>query len=132
MSSLDLYRALVPAHSAVADATVDLWLGIASRRHTASAWGQLYPEAMVWWVAHQLEQDPGSGVGSSSATAVGPIVSQKDGDLQRSYAAPAVSASGSASAVDSDLATTRYGQRYLDIRDSRAAVQPMMISPGIL
>lgn len=116
-SSLDLYRTLVPAHSAVSDDFVETMLELATRRHTASAWGQVYPEAMVWWAAHRVQCTPGSGAGGSTADAVGPVVSQSDGDLSRTYAQPASDSAASAE----DLTSTRYGQAYLDLRRTRAA-----------
>ncbi len=86
MSSLALYRTLVPSHSAVTDATVEVWLELAARRHSAPVFGRVYAEAMVWWAAHFVELTPGTGAGSSSSSTVGPIISQKDGDVSRTYA----------------------------------------------
>lgn len=125
MSSLALYRTLVPDHAAVADATVDVYLELAARRHTASAWGVVYPEAMVWYAAHRIQRLPGSGAGGGSAVEVGQVVSQRDGDLSRTYAQPA---SSGTNAADAELRTTRYGELYLDLRDSRAASAPTRVS----
>lgn len=124
--SLALYRTLVPAHSAVADDTVTTMLELAARRHTASAWGQVYAEGMVFFAAHQVERTPGLVSGSGSASETGTITSQRDGDLSRSYAPPASSGMTSS---DAELQTTRYGQRYLDLRGSRAASAATAFAP---
>ena len=126
MTSLELYRILIPGHSAVADATIDLWLVLAARAHTASAWGQVYAEAMVFYAAHHVEGLAGSSGTGGSAGAVGAVISQKDGDLSRSYAGP-VSVSGSSASAEDGLTTTRYGQAYLTLRNKRAAAFPMIV-----
>lgn len=122
-ASLDLYRALVPAHSSVADDTVETYLELATRRHTAGAWGAVYPEAMVWWAAHRIQRTPGLVSGSGGADEVGQITSQSDGDLSRSYAAQATTGNTG----DDELASTRYGQAYLDLRRTRAASGPTRV-----
>lgn len=122
---LELYRQLVPAHASVLEATVSVWLGLAVQAHNISAWGAVYQQAMVWWAAHHVETIPGTGAGSDDAAAVGPLVSQRDGDLSRSYAPPAGSVA--ATGADADLATTRYGQLYLRLRASRAATSPCVV-----
>ena len=132
MASLELYRALIPDHTAgVLDGTVLTWLGLAIRRHDAGSFGSVYPEAMVFWAAHRIQTLPGSGApGAPPAGAAGPLVSHRDGDLSRTYAPPSsgVVASGS----DADFQRTTYGQDYLDLRDSRAATGPDLIMPESL
>lgn len=124
-ASRDLYRTLVPAHSGVADDTVDTFLELATRRHTVGAWGMVYPEAMVWWAAHQIETLPGSGASGPGASEVGQLTSQTDGDLSRSYAAPVVTGN-----LDDDLRSTWYGRKYLDLRQTRAASAPTVAGVG--
>jgi hypothetical protein len=126
MSTLARYRVLVPGHAAVDDSTVETWLEIAARRHLASAFGLMYAEAMIWWAAHRIERTPGLVSSSGGAGEVGPVVSQTDGDLSRTYAQPAQSAVGS---TDAELGTTRYGQAYLDLRNTRAAGGPTYVLP---
>lgn len=125
MTLLERYRILVPGHSAVLNPTVQAWLDLAESRHTRSAWGAVYDSAMVFWAAHGIEVTPGTGAGSSDASAVGPVISQRDGDLSRTYAAPALS---SGSTADGSLGSTRYGQQYLDLRNSRVATAPFFVS----
>lgn len=129
MSTLELYRELIPEHSAVLDAVVSRWLAFAIRRHDAESFGAVYADAMVFYAAHRVQRQPGSGApGAPPAGAVGALVSQRDGDLSRTYAAPGgnVATTGS----DAELQTTQYGLWYLDCRDSRAAAGPTLIVPG--
>ncbi len=132
MSSLALYRSRVPAHASVPDATVEDWLEQATAAHTASAWGDRYALAMIWWAAHHIERTPGLVARMGSASEVGAVTAQSDSQtkvdgrssaLSRSYAAP-----GGSTPEDIDLRTTRYGQLYLSIRHTRAARAPFVVS----
>jgi len=128
MTSLELYRALVPGHAAVIDGTVSVHLELAAKRHRASAFGSVYAEAMVYWAAHSIQRTPGLVSGGGGADEVGNITSQSDGDLSRSYGA--AGGTGTVSGSDADYLTTRYGARYLDLRNSRSAVAPGIVAAG--
>jgi hypothetical protein len=131
MSSLALYQALIPDHAAVDPAVIEAYLVLAAQRHDASRWGPaVYPTAMVWYAAHLIETTPGSGApGAPSSGAVqGPLISQKDGDLSRTYAAPAAS-SGSGEGGTAWLTLTAYGQRYLDLLNTRESSLPRFVRP---
>lgn len=110
MSSVALYRSLVPAHGHVPDDVVDTWLALAARRHTATRFGNLYPEAMVWWVAAELDPEVQAGLYgvSSGATCTDGLTSTE---------------------VSDTLTERPYRRRYLDIRNSRAAGTPMRVAP---
>ena len=123
---LATYQTLIPAHAAVSSSTVNAWLGIAVKRHDVASWGAVYDEAMIFYAAHFVEKFPSSG-GAGSGSATGALTGQRDGDLSRSYAAPASSAM---SASDAALATTEYGRAYLDFRNSRAATGPFLVGPS--
>lgn len=134
MSSLTLYRARVPAHASVPNEVVTDWLEEAAAAHTASAWGERYALAMVWWAAHHVERTPKSGApNKGTAEEVGAITGQSHGqsdgkgmstDLSRSYAAPT-----GGSAEEQFFRTTRYGEMYLAIRRSRVARAPFAVGP---
>lgn len=124
------YREIVIEHASVADAPIQAWLGIAVRRHNAAAFGDVYYDAMVYYAAHGVQLQPGSGApgAPSSSNAQGPLISQRDGDLSRTYAAPASSSSGGGGpGTDAWLLLTTYGQLYLDMRDSRAETSPFVV-----
>jgi hypothetical protein len=67
---------------------------------------------------------PGS---STDPSAVGPLISQKDGDLSRTYAAPAVSSASSSGSAAGDLSTTSYGAAYLELRSKLTARLPTIV-----
>ena len=129
MSSLALYRTMVPAHVDVGDAVVETFLGLSAQQHSSSAWGAVYAQAMVWHAAHTIETTPGlvpssssTGAGTSSAQTRGPLVSQRDCDLAMTFANPNQSSGGTSgqSAEDQRLASTAYGTHYLQLRRGRA------------
>lgn len=122
MSSEGLYRALVPAHNAVPSETVIAWLAIAGRRLLASAFGNAYPEAAIWWCAHQIELTPGSGAGGDTLSPESPERHKR----QRARSARRAAPPGS----DEWYRSTQYGCMFLDIRDSRAASAPGLVGPG--
>lgn len=130
MSSVALYRTIIldPRHAVanLPDATLELFLNLAARAHTASKFGQVYPEAMVYYAAHLIERTPGFLTGSQSATEVGPLTNQKDDLLQRGYGS--VAGTDDASLTDAELTTTVYGLTYLRLRGSRASSAPFGIS----
>ncbi len=110
MSSVALYRSLVPAHGHVPDDTVETWLALAARRHTATRFGDLYPEAMVWWAAAELDPEVQAGLygASSGATCADGLTSIEVADT---------------------TAERPYRRRYLDIRNSRASSTPFRVAP---
>ena len=87
MSTLALYRALIPGHSAVAGATVEVFLAQAVRHHTRSQWNVAhYDDAMVYYAAHKIQSTPGmSGVSDSGSSNKGPVRSERAKDTARSY-----------------------------------------------
>ncbi|MEN0065941.1 MAG: DUF4054 domain-containing protein [Myxococcota bacterium] len=124
MTSLELFRALIPAMASIPDATVMVYLELAASRHDASTLGAAYASMMVWWAAHTLARTP--GLGGLTAQEAGPLVSQRDGDLQRQYAGP----SPMATDVQAEMQSTTYGRQYLAALASRAAVSPRFVGWG--
>ena len=131
--TVSLYRTLVPAHKSVPAETIQVWLDDAIEAHTSAEWGDRYDRAMIWWAAHQIERTPGIGVNGDTAAEAGAITSQSDSQsdqgksssLSRSYAAPTTR-----DPEDAEWATTRYGLKYLEIRNSRAMRAPYALGPG--
>lgn len=118
MSSLTTFRALIPEFAAVVDATVSVYLSVATLQHNTTSWGAMFETAMVYFAAHLMSLDP--TLGTSGASGLGPIKSQKDGDLSRSYGT--IAAASGSTAADEELSQTMYGRRFLQIRGTRAAV----------
>lgn len=77
--------------------------------------GDLYDQALAYLVAHRLAYInviAENGAGSSAATA-GSLVSEKEGDLARSYSSSGI---GTGSYID-NLDKTAYGMEFKRIRD---------------
>lgn len=106
MTPLEYFRLLAPEFASVADATVNSWLTIAGN---LIAVGCLDAEraamAQALYAAHLLSLTTRSGQGG--AAALGPVTSEREGDLQRSYSG--------VKGGDTYLGQTSYGQQYLDI-----------------
>lgn len=136
ISSLDLYRIVIPAagHAALPDATVEQFLELSAQQHTASVFGVNYQLAMVYHAAHVIDVTvPAAGGYAASAAASGlsgPATSVKTGDLAVSAAGPSSGSGAGANqtADDSYYALTTYGQRYLQIRNTRSGVLPDTIT----
>jgi hypothetical protein len=98
----------------VPDATVETWLELAARRHTASAFGDVYGEAMVAWAASRIEPLRIAG----QAGELG-----HDGKL----CGPMTRPDGTPLTPPKPEATV-YWSWYLDYRDSRVAAAPRAVS----
>lgn len=120
--TLALYRARIPAHAAVLDAVVETHLDDAIEAHTASGWGERYDVAMVYYAAHNIERTPGSGANTLTANTAGALSSSNGQGLNSSFQTHSTK-----SGEDFDLRTTKYGQRYLEIRNTRAFTAPFAI-----
>jgi hypothetical protein len=126
-ATLDLYRDLVPEHVDVDSNVILAKLSAAVRRHSLAALGDVAGEAMVWYAAHLVQLQPGSGApgAPSSGSTQGPLISQRDGDISRTYAGPS-SSSGGGVGSDAWWMLTTYGSLYLDLIRSRAETAPFV------
>ena len=123
MTSLELFRALIPAMASIPDATVEVYLEIASCRLCATAFGTKWAEASVWLAAHIMYRVV-PGAGGTVPGSTGAVSSLKTGDEAIAFA---TSASTGGTSVDSDLAGTAYGAQFLASRDSRSATAPTFL-----
>lgn len=137
-TALELFRGLVPSLCEETDARVGLFLDAAARRLDASAWGAVYPDALVYMAAHLLTLSPGpdttaaaSAGGGAAGAIAGPITKKKAGDLEVSFGTSGGTSGGggggSTSNTDNDLTTTHWGRQFLALRDTRAAGAPTFI-----
>ena len=101
MTELEYFRLLAPEFASVADATVNSWLTMAGN---LIAVGCLDAEraamARALYAAHMLTLSTAGG-------AVGAIVSEREGDLSRTYA--------TIKGGDTVLGSTSYGQQYIEL-----------------
>lgn len=119
-SSLQLFRDLFPEFSAVADATITAWLGVAASRLSSRAFGQLYQQAAVFMAAHfvelaqrRLAASAGGGTGGGIGLS-GPITSIKTDRLSMS----AQGIQNRRNMTDEFFSRTDYGLDFLSLRDS--------------
>lgn len=102
-TSLEYFRIIGKQFAAMSDADVEVWLGIAT---TLGAGGCLMGDpanlATALYTAHLLQLDSENVTGEGGR---GPIKSEKEGDLARTY--------GTATGVaDGWLGLSPYGQQY--------------------
>jgi hypothetical protein len=100
-------RDTFPEFQGATDTLIELWLAQAQRRVNTVQWGEKADDATLWLTAHLLKLD--SQIRGGGTAAAGPISQKKVGDLSVSYAVPAKMA-------QSFLASTAYGQQYLQLR----------------
>ena len=117
---LKKFRLLAPD---LADATDDMVLAyreLVEPMISESKFGSLYPQALVYLTAHKMAYQNliAEGGSSSGAVIAGNIVSEKEGDLQRSYGSTGNGDSGGSSGTDA-YNKTAYGILFKQIRDMR-------------
>lgn len=97
------------------------FLAMAEAAHTASVFAAMYSYAMAYYAAHMMATTPTATGGENQV--VGPLTSRKAGDVSRSWGAVGQNEPGWAQW----LATTVYGQRYLQILRSRARTSGFVV-----
>lgn len=106
MTQLQYFRLLAPEFSSIIDATVEQWLSMAGTRiNVAGLDTERAAQAAALYAAHSLRLTQTQA--SDGNAALGAVVSEKEGDLQRTY--------GALKGSDSWLGQTPYGQQYLDL-----------------
>lgn len=97
-----------PEFSTATDTLIELWLAQAERRVNTTQWGEKADDATLWLTAHLLKID--CQIRGGGTPVAGPISSERVGDLSRTYSVPG------GRLKDSFLASTVYGQQYLEMR----------------
>ena len=101
MTELEYFRLLAPEFAGVADATVNQWLSVAGNlTETGCLDAERAAMAQALYAAHLLTLSTAGG-------AVGAVVSEREGDLSRTYA--------TIKGGDTLLGSTSYGQQYIDL-----------------
>lgn len=117
---LKSFYALCPDLADVSEETVLVYRDMAAPMISESKFGDLYPQALVYLTAHRMAYQNliAEGGSSSGAVIAGSVISEKEGDLQRSYGSAGSGASGSGSGADA-YDKTAYGILFKQIRDMR-------------
>lgn len=101
MTALEYFRLLAPEYSATIDATVNQWLAMADLQATETCFtDDRAAMAQALYAAHLLTL-------STAGSAVGAVVSEREGDLSRTYA--------TIKGGDTVLGSTSYGQQYIEL-----------------
>ena len=102
MTALEYFRLLAPEFAGVADATVNSWLAMADLQAAETCFtDDRAAMAQALYAAHLLALSEGGSVVG------GAIVSEREGDLSRTYA--------TIKGGDTVLGSTSYGQQYIDL-----------------
>lgn len=106
MTPLEYFRILAPEFASVVDGTVQTWLTMAGNlANTGCLDAERAAMALALYAAHMLRLTLAHAQGTVGA--LGPVTSEREGDLQRTY--------GALKGSDSWLGQTPYGQQYIDI-----------------
>ena len=101
MTELEYFRLLAPEFASVTDATVNSWLTMAGNLIVVGCLdAERAAMAQALYAAHLLALSTAGG-------AVGAVVSEREGDLSRTYA--------TIKGGDTLLGSTSYGQQYIDL-----------------
>jgi hypothetical protein len=95
--------------SGLSDQLIDKFRLQAERRINLTAWGEKADDGILWLTAHLLKIEQQIRCGGVAAS--GPIQMKKVGDLAVSYKIPD-------SMAKSFLASTTYGQYFLDLKST--------------
>ena len=113
-------RARCTEFTATADATVDLALSDALDQINTTNWGETKAFLGQIYLAAHLLKFWADAANNSGSVPAGPVVMQKDGDLQVAYSA---GAAGSLPYSDQALASTLWGRMYFDLRSQVFSVR---------
>ena len=101
MTELEYFRLLAPEFASVPDATVNSWLTMAGNLIVVGCLdAERAAMARALYAAHLLTLSTAGG-------AVGAVVSEREGDLSRTYA--------TIKGCDTVLGSTSYGQQYIEL-----------------
>lgn len=105
MTPLEYFRLLAPEFSSVIDATVNTWLSVAGNlADTSCLTAETANMAKALYAAHLLRLTQTQAQAGSAA--LGPVTSEREGDLQRTY--------GAVKGSDTWLGQTSYGLQYIE------------------
>ena len=126
-----IFRLTIPAIPAdvVSDEALERDIECYSDYVSERVFGKLYPKALSYFIAHMRTLNgeiETAGSAADSSLVSGALTSEKEGDLQRSYAAP----TGNSSSYEAILSKTMYGQLFLQLRSMCALPVTVRIGGG--
>lgn len=126
MTALEVFRLIAPEFSAIPDDTVNTALEFVSNELSESKFGSDYTKTHAYLAAHFLAWQAliSSGGSTSGAATGGKVISEKEGDLSRSYS----DSSSSSTSYTDNLERTAYGLEYIRLR--RKHIVPILTRMG--
>ena len=134
---IKIFRLTIPAmpEDVVSDEELAVDIEFYSDYVSERVFGKLYPKALSYFIAHMRTLNDeivsvvsAGGTAADSSLLSGTITSEREGDLQRSYASPTSSSSSDYEAL---LQRTIYGQLFLQIRAMVAMSATIRIGGGM-
>lgn len=129
MTQLEMFRKIAPEFAQISDEEVQGMLDLVGDILSKKRFGKMYDRAVALLAAHQftlqtlIANDENAGAATSLTS--GALVSEREGDLQRSYGGMA---SSSGDDMDSLLKKTVYGLQFLTLRSM--CIVPVMTRMG--
>lgn len=130
MTQLEMFRKIAPEFAQISDEEVQGMLDLVGDILSKKRFGKMYDRAVALLAAHQftlqtlIASDENAGAATSLTS--GALVSEREGDLQRSYGG--MSSSSSGDDMDSLLKKTVYGLQFLTLRSM--CIVPVMTRMG--
>lgn len=129
-----VFRLTIPAMADVTDAELISDIEIYGDYVSEKRFGKLYPKALSYFIAHMRTLNDmianvmaDGGNGGDASFSAGSLTREREGDLERSFAAVSTTGSGE---TDSEamLKKTVYGQLFLQLR--AMVIVPVTIRQG--
>lgn len=130
MTQLEMFRKIAPEFQQISDDEVQGMLDLVGDILSKKRFGKMYDRAVALLAAHQftlqtmIASDENAGAATSLTS--GALVSEREGDLQRSYGGMASASSGDD--MDYLLKKTVYGLQFLTLRSM--CIVPVMTRMG--
>lgn len=130
MTQLEMFRKIAPEFQQISDDEVQGMLDLVGDILSKKRFGKMYDRAVALLAAHQFTLQTlianDENAGATTLLTSGALVSEREGDLQRSYGGMASSSSGDD--MDSLLKKTVYGLQFLTLRSM--CIVPVMTRMG--
>lgn len=105
-------RIFAPEFKDLSDEEIQMYIDLADSFLCTKKWGAKAAQGLMLMTCHLMKTMGLGATGGGSSGAVGPVTSERVGDLSRSYA----TANVGSGATDNLLAMTRYGQLLVLLR----------------
>lgn len=124
MTPLQYLRAFAPELASVSDGDAGTMITAVTATLTGSAWGDaVFPQAVAYLAAHLLTLQARAAAMAVGLAGAGPLTSAGTGGLSLGFGG-----GGFTGSEDVVLSTTAHGQQFIRLRNSRAAVAPLLLT----